>query len=83
MLLAMYAFATVPLGKKTGLEHVKRILGTREAQEAGAELKQAGGRLVGELLDFKTGELRGVPDLPEELLPAPSQSLATPSLRAN
>ncbi|MEN9579666.1 MAG: hypothetical protein RJA70_2675 [Pseudomonadota bacterium] len=76
MLFAFYGFATVPLGKRTGLEHLQRILGTEEAEDAGRELKQAGGRLLGEILEFKGGEIRGVPSVPSELLPPP-QSLVT------
>lgn len=49
-LFAAYAFATVPLGKRTGLQHLIAILNTKEAAEAGNELKQAGGRMVNELL---------------------------------
>lgn len=76
VLLALYAFATLPLGKRTGLEHLQRILGTPEAEDAGRELKHAGGRLLGEILEFKGGEIRGVPRVPPELL-GPAQSLVT------
>ncbi len=77
-LFAIYAFVTVPLGKRTGWQHLKAILGTDEAQEAGREIKQAGSRILNELLAYDAGEIRGVAEVPAELLPAPSQSLATP-----
>lgn len=77
-LLALYAFATVPLGKQTGLEHLRAILSTDEAKEAGRELKQAGSRILSELLEYEGGEIRGLPNIPTELLGAPPQSLVTP-----
>jgi hypothetical protein len=43
---AAYAFVFVPLGEKTALEHVIAIFRTRQAQEAGAELKTGAERLV-------------------------------------
>jgi hypothetical protein len=70
LLLAAYAFAFVPLGEHTALEHLKAILGTKEAQHAGRELKQAGGRVVDELL--KSGSSAGSPRLPP-LKPAQSK----------
>lgn len=63
LLLAAYTFAFVPLGKHTALQHLQAILGTKEAQHAGRELKQAGGRVVDELL--KSGDGAGSPKLPE------------------
>jgi hypothetical protein len=84
LLFALYAFAKVPLGRATGLEHLKAILGTSEAQEAGREMKQAGSRLLGELLEFDNGQVRGVPKLPKELLSTQAPSLAHSSeLRAS
>jgi hypothetical protein len=68
---AAYAFVCVPLGHQTALQHARNILGTREAQDARGELKQAGSRIVGELLDYERGPLRGEPKLPK--LKAPSQ----------
>lgn len=44
-LFALMGFAFVPLGKKTGLEHVKAILATAPAREAGKELLEASHKL--------------------------------------
>lgn len=49
VLLAAYAFAFIPLGNRTALQHAIAILNTKEAEEAGRELKQAGSRMVDEL----------------------------------
>ena len=46
LFFALYAFAFVPLGSKTGLEHVKAIFSTGPAKEAAAEAIAAGRRLV-------------------------------------
>ena len=70
LLLAAYTFAFVPLGEHTAFEHLKAILSTKEAQDAGRELKQAGGRVVDELL--KSGNAAGSPHLPP-LKPAQSK----------
>lgn len=70
VLFAAYAFAFVPLGRHTALEHLKAVLGTKEAQDAGRELKQAGGRVVDELL--KSGNGAGTPRVPP-LQPAQSK----------
>ena len=76
-LFALYAFATVPLGKRTGLEHLKAILSTDEAKEAGQELREAGSRILRELLEFEPGEIRGHAQIPQELLPDAKDLLAT------
>lgn len=70
-LLAAYAFATIPLGKRTALQHVIAILSTKEAAEAGQELKQAGGRVVDELLHR---DVAGEPQVPS--LKPPQSKLA-------
>lgn len=62
---ALYAFIYVPLGENTAFEHLKAILATPEAHRAGDELKQAGSRMLGELLAFDSGTYRGAPVLPE------------------
>jgi hypothetical protein len=62
---AAYAFVFVPLGRRTAFQHARNILGTDEAREAGAELKQAGSRIVGELLDYEAGPVRGEPKVPK------------------
>jgi hypothetical protein len=50
-LFALLGFAYVPLGKKTGLEHVEAILATEPAKEAGRELVAACQRLRAKLFD--------------------------------
>lgn len=70
LLLAAYAFAFVPLGRYTALEHLRAVLGTKEAQEARRELGQAGERVVDELL--KSGSGAGSPRVPP-LNPAQSK----------
>jgi hypothetical protein len=44
-MFALLGFCFVPLGKKTGLEHLKAIVSTGPAQDAGRELLEAGLRL--------------------------------------
>lgn len=73
LLFAAYAFAFVPLGKHTAFEHVKAILGTKEAERAGRELREASGRVVEELL--KSGDSAGAPQVPP-LKPAQSKLVA-------
>lgn len=62
--LALYAFAFVPLGRKTCLEHARAIWATPEAQQAKQEAGQATSRLLRELLEYRSGPLRGDPDVP-------------------
>jgi hypothetical protein len=50
LFLALYALAFVPLGRRTGLEHLQAILGTRAARDAGRDLGQAAARLGHRLL---------------------------------
>jgi hypothetical protein len=74
---AAYAFAFVPLGEHTALEHVKAILSTEDSARAGRELKHAGEKLAHKLLeqkaidpaDTKALPAKGKPELPE-LAPA-------------
>lgn len=54
---AAYAFAFMPLGEKTALEHVLAIVRTPQAQRAGAELKTGAERLVKRLRDSARTEL--------------------------
>jgi hypothetical protein len=51
LFFAIYAFVFVPLGKRTGLEHLRAIAGTSAAQQAGTELKGGVERLVQRLRD--------------------------------
>jgi hypothetical protein len=62
---ALYAFLFVPLGQKTGFQHVKAILSTEEAGRAGEEIKTAGSRMLEELLSFHNGKYEGEPVVPE------------------
>ncbi len=62
--LALYAFAFVPLGRHTCLEHARAIWATPEAQQAKHEAGQATSRLLRELLEYQSGPRRGEPDLP-------------------
>ena len=72
LLFAAYAFVFVPLGKHTAFEHARSILGTPEAEDAGRELKQAGGKVLKELLQYETGPIRGEPRMPRLLPPTPT-----------
>jgi hypothetical protein len=51
LFFAIYAFVFLPLGKKTGLEHVQAIMGSSAAKQAGTELKGGVERLVQRLRD--------------------------------
>jgi hypothetical protein len=62
---ALYAFSFVPLGEKTGLEHLRAILKTDASQQAISELNSAGRRLVDELLGEEPRTVQGEPVLPE------------------
>jgi hypothetical protein len=46
LFFAAYAFAFVPLGEKTALEHLRAIWGTPAAQQAASEVKGGVQRLV-------------------------------------
>lgn len=75
LLFAAYAFAFVPLGRRTALEHARAILASPEAEDAGDELRQAGGRLIHQFRgdDLKPKrQFRGKPTIPR--LPPPSAS---------
>src|ERR1044072_2371483 len=51
LFFAIYAFAFVPLGRKTALEHVRAIAGTPAAHQAASELQGGVKRLVHTLRD--------------------------------
>jgi hypothetical protein len=68
-LFAALGFAFVPLGERSGLEHLRAIVTTEATREAMRELVIAADRLRSHL----TGEL--APEAP----PAPSQSRAIPT----
>jgi hypothetical protein len=79
-LFALLGFAFVPLGQRTALEHVKSILATEAAADAGRELVQAGVRLRQRLLDLATRPGPKPEDEPAQLLSAPGDGLvALPS----
>jgi len=66
LFLALYAFAFVPLGKRTGLEHVRAILRTHAAEDAGHELMLAFDHLKARLLGSdEPVPARGVPVVPK------------------
>lgn len=69
-LFALLGFFYVPLGKKTGFEHVKAIFSTRPAKEAGQDLVQAGDRIKAKMLDEVRGDNAdaGAPARPESLV---------------
>ena len=55
-LFAVLGFLYVPLGKKTGFEHVKAIVMTPPAKEAGRELFDVGSKLRSRVVDSVTGQ---------------------------
>lgn len=61
---ALYAFIFVPLGERTGFQHLQAILSTPEAERAGKELEAASSRMLRELLSFRTGPYEGEPVVP-------------------
>jgi hypothetical protein len=71
LLMALYAAVFVPLGERTLWQHALAVFGTPEAQRAGREIRQAGGRMLLELTDFEALPVRGQPRLPE--LPGPDR----------
>lgn len=75
LLFAAYAFAFVPLGEHTGLEHLTAILSTPEAHHAGRELRQVGERVVEEFVNPLPTQ--GRPELP--VLSPPQSKLELPS----
>jgi hypothetical protein len=93
LFFAIYAFVFVPLGKKTALEHVRAIFGTREAKQAAAEVKGGVQRLARRLrsearevtertddeLDDKELDTEGEPESADE--PASAEE-ETPRSRA-
>jgi hypothetical protein len=75
LFLALYAFAFVPLGKHTGLEHARRIFTTPAAKSAGRDVAGAVERLRARLLsgDDAAPKAEGrpvVPKLPKGKPPA-------------
>jgi hypothetical protein len=63
--LAVYALAVIPLGRHTGLEHLRAILRTKAARDAGHELVEAAQRVGRRLLGDETApRARARPDVP-------------------
>lgn len=88
LFLALYAFAFVPLGTKTGLEHVVAIVHTDAARAAATDLRGAADRLVRRLLDTNAEEPlhpRGtarVPRLPKHRPEPPANAALSPLIDA-
>ncbi len=81
LFLALYAFAFVPLGRKTGLEHAKAIIHTDAARAAGRDVLDAVDRLRHRLLDDDHEEpiaprgKAGAPKLPKHRAEAPENAM--------
>jgi len=80
-LFALLGFAFVPLGKKTALEHVKAIVATGPAKEAGKELLEAGSKLRARV--FEAVRRPTAPEKPESLMCAEpaAEELASTAIR--
>ena len=78
-LFALLGFAFVPLGKKTGLEHVKAIIATEPAREAGREMLAAGEKLRAKILESLPTH-SGSPASPAPSAPKQSKESAGPPL---
>jgi hypothetical protein len=55
LLFAALGFVLVPLGRKTGLEHLVSVLSTSAAAEAGRELLEAGDKVRQRVTDALMG----------------------------
>jgi hypothetical protein len=79
LFLAVYALAVIPLGRRTGLEHLRAIFRTQAARDAGRELGHAaerlGRRLLGEDEPITARGKSGAPSIPRR---PPSNALLTP-----
>lgn len=84
-LFALLGFAFVPLGKRTALEHVKAIVSTEPAREAGRELLAAAGKLrtkIFESLPSRDGARPPPEALPDAGPPLEASLDAGPPLEA-
>jgi hypothetical protein len=81
-LFALLGFVFVPLGKRTGFEHVVAIFSTPAAKEAGHELFEASLRLRQQVLDAVAGAGQRRPDRPPERRQG-ADSLNKPSANAS
>ncbi|HEX4340563.1 MAG TPA: hypothetical protein VH062_31860 [Polyangiaceae bacterium] len=80
LFLAVYALAVVPLGRRTGLEHLRAIFRTQAARDAGRELGHAaerlGRRLLGESEPITPRGKPGAPSIPHR---PTSNAVVTPA----
>ena len=58
LVMALYAAVFVPLGERTLWQHAVAVFGTPEAQRAGREIRQAGGRMLLDRFDDPHEPLR-------------------------
>ena len=78
-LFALLGFAYVPLGRHTGLEHVRAIAATPAAERAARELVQAGARLRQRITRELVASPKRDPGLPEpHLEPEPANARIVP-----
>lgn len=83
LFLAVYAFAFVPLGKRTGLQHLTAILHTDAARSAGRDVLSAADKLKKRLLgEEKEAPIRArgtpvVPKLPRRRVDNPANIVVT------
>jgi len=78
LILAVYALAVVPLGHRTGLEHLRAILRTKAARDAGRDIRTAAERFGRHLLgDDQRLAPRGRPEVPTLPRRVPSNFGAT------
>jgi hypothetical protein len=77
LFFAIYAFAFVPLGRKTALEHVRAIAGTDAAHQAAHELKGGAKRLYDELRE----EAQQATEASDEKIAGSEEPVPTPAER--
>ena len=73
LFFALYAFAFVPLGKRSAFDHLRAIFSTPPAKTAGEELGEGAGRLKRKLL--------GEPESPRRRSGAPTNAHLAPADR--
>lgn len=66
LLFAALGFFYVPLGERTGYEHLERVLTTAEAKDAATELEEAAGELMDEVVPDSL-PAKDVPSKPIEM----------------
>jgi hypothetical protein len=80
LFLALYAFAFVPLGRRTGLQHVRAILATPAARETTRDVADAVEGLRRRLLDDPAPPTHGAPVVPRlHHHPAPANAAVAPA----